>query len=115
MTAVIRLALLRFAASIITNNSIRLSFTGVLVLCIMKTSSPRTFSKNSTLLSPSAKVLISAGTRVAKQCDAISSASTKLLLPDIIFMFGFLPLIVGILFLFVQLRVSLLQVFVVQS
>ena len=43
------------------------------------------FSKNSTLDSPSAKVEIFAGTRLAKQCSAISSANLGLAFPEIIF------------------------------
>jgi hypothetical protein len=51
----------------------------------MKTSSPLMFSKNSTLDSPSAKVLMLAGTSFAKQCSAISVANFRLAFPDSIF------------------------------
>src|SRR5689334_1218747 len=45
----------RRAASIITKSSTRLSFTGGQVLCTMKISAPRTFSRSLVLTSPSGK------------------------------------------------------------
>jgi hypothetical protein len=48
-------ALARRAASIRISSSIRWSFTGVLVLCMRKTSRPRTFSPISAWISPSEK------------------------------------------------------------
>src|SRR3974390_1008335 len=81
MTAVMRLALARFTASIMINSSMRLWLAGGQVDWIRKTSRPRTFSPISTRISPSLKALTSARPRVVSRWPQIFWASSGLALP----------------------------------
>jgi len=82
---VTRFAEARFRASIMTSSSMRWSFTGGHVGWMMKTSTPRTLSRISTLISPSLNLFTSADPRGMQRYAQISFASSGLAFPVKIF------------------------------
>src|SRR5579884_699372 len=85
MTAVMRLAEARRKASISSSSSIRLSLGGVQMDCMTKQSPPRTFSRISTITSPSGKRPTSALPKRTPNSAQTSRASAGLELPVNIF------------------------------
>src|SRR5947199_4842906 len=81
MTAVMRLADARLSASSISSSSIRLSFPGVHVDCMTKTSPPRTLSVISTWTSPSLNRPISTPASGTPRCALSAFASARFELP----------------------------------
>ena len=72
----------RRSASVMNSNSIKLRFGGAQVGCTINTSPPRTFSFNSTDISPSEKVRTTASpSRMPRRC-AMRCASSGLALPE---------------------------------
>ena len=82
MTAVMRPALARLAASIMMSSSMRLSLTGVQVDWMMNKSLPRTVSSMWMLISPSEKVETSMPPNSVLSLRAIASAKGRLELPE---------------------------------
>ena len=78
MTAVMRPAEARFIASIMTSSSMRLSLTGLQVLCTMNTSTPRTGSLMEMEHSPSANAVTVLLPREMPRFLQIMSASSGL-------------------------------------
>src|SRR5437762_8163952 len=71
----------RFSASVMTRISIRLSFVGTHVDCRMKMSRPRTFSRSSTITSPSEKRPTTQRPRLMLRWRQTASASLGFALP----------------------------------
>ena len=81
MAAVILAAEDLLSASTITIISIRLSFVGKLVDCKMKTSFPRTFSRSSSIVSPSLKLPTVASPSFRPKLEATFFARSLLAFP----------------------------------
>ena len=71
----------RLSASAMVRTSIRLSFVGEQVGCTINTSRPRTFSSNSTAISPSENLPTEARPKDISRCLATLSANAGLALP----------------------------------